>query len=155
LTASELQLGAGVAAGALTGSIAPDLAAISTSTLHVFVGGAPAVDLTPSLADVAACPITLGHVPNPERSHRALVIGSLRASGPVVAIGVPGAAAAGSVVFYAASATAVTCAGVLAAPALAGGTINTGFGEALAIGDFDGDGLPDLLVGAPPNAVYL
>jgi FG-GAP repeat len=156
-TGSELQLGAGVAAGALTGAAAPDLAAISTSTLHVFVGGSPlpANDLFPAAADITACPIALGNVPNAERAHRAMVIGSLLASGPVVAIGVPGASAPGTVVFYAVSAGAVTCAGILSAPALASGLVNAGFGVALATGDFDGDGLPDLLVGAPPNAVYL
>jgi hypothetical protein len=156
-TGSELQLGAGVAAGALTGGAAPDLAAISTSTVHVFVGGSPlpANDLSPAAADIIACPIALGNVPNAERAHRAMVIGSLLPSGPAIAIGVPGASAPGTVVFYAVSAGAVTCAGILGAPALASGLVNAGFGASLAIGDFDGDGLPDLLVGAPPNAVYL
>ncbi len=156
-TAAELQLGAGVAAGALTGTTAPDLVAISTSTVHVFVDGspAPANDLSPAPADLTACPIALGNVPNAERSHRAMVIGALLASGPVIAIGVPGASAPGTVVFFAVSAGAVTCAGILNAPALVSGAVNAGFGAALAIGDFDGDGLPDLLVGAPPNAVHL
>jgi hypothetical protein len=155
-TASELQLGAGVAAGALTGASAPDLAALSTSTVHVFVDGMTDAlhDLSPSPVDITACPIALGNVPPSERAHRAMVVGPLLASGPAIAIGVPGAAAAGMVVFYAVSATAVTCAGILAAPALVSG-LNTGFGAALAVGDLDGDGAPDLLVGAPPNAVYL
>ncbi len=34
-------------------------------------------------------------------------------------------------------------------------TTDSGFGQTLAIGDFDGDGAPDLLVGAPPARVYL
>lgn len=154
VTASELQLGAGVAAGDVIGTAVPELAAISTSTLHVFVDGSPAQDLSPAPADLTACPIVLGSVPSSERAHRAVVIGSLLASGPAVAIGVPGAAAPGTVVLYSVSATGVTCAGILAAPALAAG-INTGFGAALAVGDLDGDGVPDLLVGAPPSAVYL
>ncbi|HEY4395084.1 MAG TPA: integrin alpha, partial [Polyangia bacterium] len=93
-------------------------------------------------------------VPNSERAHRAVVVGPLLASGPAVAIGVPGAAAPGAVVFYSVSGgatPAVACAGILNAPA----PTDAAFGEALAVGDFDGDGLPDLLVGAPPNAVYL
>jgi hypothetical protein len=156
VTASELQLGAGVAAGALTGATSQDLAAISTSTVHVFVAGSPVNDLSPAPADITACPITLGqNVPNPERAHRAMVIGSLLTTGQVIAIGVPGSGAPGTVVFYSVSAGALTCAGILAAPALASGLVNAGFGAALAIGDFDGDGLPDLLVGAPPNAVYM
>ena len=154
-TGSELQLGAGVAAGNVAGTTAPDLAAISTSMLHVFIDGSSAQDLFPSATDLTACPIVLGNVPSSERATRAMVMGSLLASGPAVAIGVPGAAVPGSVVFYSVSATAVTCAGILNAPALAAPLVNTGFGAALALGDFDGDGLPDLLVGAPPNAVYL
>jgi hypothetical protein len=153
-TASELQLGAGVAAGALTGTAAPDLVAISTSTVHVFVDGAPAGDLSPAPADITACPIALPtNIPNMERGHRAVVVGSLLASGPAIAVGVPNTAAPGSVVFYSVSASAVTCAGTLTAPTA--GVADAGFGAALAVGDFDGDGLPDLLVGAPPNAVYL
>jgi hypothetical protein len=154
LTGSELQLGAGVAAGSLTGTAAPDLAAISTSTLHVFVDGSPAQDLSPSPADITACPIALSpNIPNAERAHRAMAVGSLLASGPAVAIGVPNTAQPGSVVFYSVSASAITCAGTLSAPTAS--AADAGFGEALAVGDFDGDGLPDLLVGAPPNAVYM
>jgi hypothetical protein len=150
-TASEGELGAGVAAGNLTGSAAPDLAAISTSTVHLFVDGSPAQDLSPSLTDIASCPIVLGNVPPGERANRAMVMGPLLATGPAIAIGVPGAAAPGTVVFYAVATGAVTCAGILNAPSVA----DAGFGAALALGDFDGDGLPDLLVGAPPNTVYL
>jgi hypothetical protein len=125
--------------------------------VHLFVGGSPAEDISPSPADIAACPIALGsNVPNAERAHRAIAVGSLLASGPTIAIGVPGTAAPGNVVFYSVSGGAiptVTCAGSLAAPTAS--AADAGFGEALAVGDFDGDGLPDLLVGAPPNAVYL
>ncbi|HEY4393480.1 MAG TPA: hypothetical protein VGP64_05440, partial [Polyangia bacterium] len=64
VTGSELQLGAGVAAGALAGTTAPDLVAISASTVHVFVDSSPAQDLSPSPADITACPIALGNVPN-------------------------------------------------------------------------------------------
>ena len=78
------------------------------------------------------------------------MVGNLLASGPAIAIGTPGPAVPGSVSFFTATATAVTCAGVLAAPA----STDFGFGQTLAIGDFDGDGVQDLLVGAPPAHVY-
>ena len=57
----------------------------------------------------------------------------------------------GSVSFFTVTTSAVSCAGVLTAPAAS----DSGFGQTLAIGDFDGDGVPDLLVGAPPSRVYL
>ena len=151
LTANDPLLGAGVAAGNLTGGAAPDLVAASNSLIHVFVDGSTA-DLAPGAGDLTSCPITLsGQVPNQDKSNRALVVGNLLASGPAIAIGTPGPAAPGSVSFFTATTTAVTCAGVLTAPAAS----DSGFGQTLAIGDFDGDGVPDLLVGAPPSRVYL
>jgi hypothetical protein len=151
LTANDPLLGVGVAAGNLTGTAAPDLVVASSSSVHVFVDGST-TDITPGAGDLTGCPITLsGQLPNHDRSNRALVVGNLLASGPAIAIGTPGAAAPGSVSFFTATAIAVTCAGVLTAPA----TTDSGFGQTLAIGDFDGDGVADLLVGAPPSRVYL
>lgn len=159
LTQSDPLLGVGVAAGKLTGAAMPDLVVASSSLVHVFVNGLTA-DIAPGAADLAACPITLSTgLPNHDRQNRALVVGNLLASGPAIAIGTPAAAAPGSVSLFTATATAVTCAGVLTAPALGtlapSGTPNSGFGQTLAIGDLDGDGLTDLLVGAPPYAVYM
>ena len=151
LTANDSLLGAGVAAGNLTGGAAPDLVAASNSLLHVFVDGSTS-DIAPGAGDLTSCPITLSEqVPNQDKSNRALVVGNLLASGPAIALGTPGAAAPGSVSFFTATTSAVTCAGVLTAPA----TTDSGFGQTLAIGDFDGDGVADLLVGAPPSRVYL
>ena len=70
-------------------------------------------------------------------ANRALVVGDLLASGPAIAIGTPGAAVPGSVSLFTATSSAVTCAGVLSAPA----SSDSGFGQTLAIGDFDGDGV--------------
>ena len=151
LTANDPLLGAGVAAGNLTGGAAPDLVAASNLLLHVFIDGSTA-DLAPGAGDLTSCPITLSsQVPNQDKSNRALVVGNLLASGPAIALGTPGPAVPGSVSFFTVTPSAVTCAGVLAAPA----ATDSGFGQTLAIGDFDGDGVPDLLVGAPPSRVYL
>jgi hypothetical protein len=151
LTASDPLLGVGVAAGNLTGGAAPDLVAASSSLLHVFVDGST-TDIAPGAGDLASCPITLsGQLSNHDHANRALVVGNLLASGPAIAIGTPGAGAPGSVSLFTATTSAVSCAGVLTAPA----ATDNGFGQTLAIGDFDGDGVPDLLVGAPPSRVYL
>jgi hypothetical protein len=150
-TANDPLLGVGVAAGNLTGGARPDLVAASSSLVHVFVEGSPA-DIAPGAGDLTSCPITLsGQLSNHDHATRALVVGHLLASGPAIAIGTPGAAAPGSVSLFTATVTAVSCAGVLTAPA----TSDSGFGQTLAIGDFDGDGVSDLLVGAPPLRIYL
>ncbi|HLK93510.1 MAG TPA: FG-GAP repeat protein [Polyangia bacterium] len=149
----ETLFGVGVAAGNLTGGATPDLVVSSISNIHVFSGGSHS-DGSPGSADLTACPLSL---PPAFQARRAMVIGTFLGSGPVVAVGVPNAGAAGSVAFFAATATTtpptVTCLGLLSAPAAAG--VNSGFGSSLAVGDFDGDGAQDLLVGAPPYAVYL
>ncbi len=95
LTANDPLLGAGVAAGNLTGGAAPDLVAASSSLVHVFVDGSP-IDIAPGAGDLTSCPITLSsQLPNHDQSNRALVVGNLLASGPAIAIGTPGAGGAG------------------------------------------------------------
>jgi hypothetical protein len=151
LTANDPLLGVGVAAGNLTGTAAPDLVVASSSLVHVFVDGST-TDIAPGAGDLANCPIALSsQLSNHDHANRALVVGNLLASGPAIAIGTPGAGAPGSVSLFIATTSAVSCAGVLTAPA----ATDNGFGQTLAIGDFDGDGLADLLVGAPPTRVYL
>ncbi|HEX3903920.1 MAG TPA: FG-GAP repeat protein [Polyangia bacterium] len=156
-TSSEALFGDGVAAGNLTGGAAPDLVVASDTSLHVFVDSST-TDIAPGTADLAACPITLAtSLSSHDRLTRAVVIGNLLGGGAVIAIGTPGAAAPGTVAFFSVAAGVVSCAGVLAAPALTAppATTNSGFGAVLAIGDFDGDGVSDLLVGAPPFGAYL
>jgi hypothetical protein len=159
LLAPETELGVGVAAGKLIGGATPDLVATSSTSLHVFVAGAVANELVPSPAELAACQMMAlsPQLASGDKINRAVVIGNLTGSGSVVAVGTPGAGVAGSVSIFEATASAITCVGVLLAPAVTSpaGTVNSGFGRALAIGDFDGDGAADLLVGAPPDNVYL
>jgi len=151
VTSAELQFGMGVAAGNLGGAAAADLVAVSGSALHVYLDGA-STDLV--AADSAACPIAEStSLPSLERINRAVVIGNLTGSGAQIAVGTPVVSGAGSVSFFTVDATAGTvgCAQLLTAPSAS----DSRFGQALAIGDFDGDGIPDLLVGAPPNHAYL
>ena len=82
------------------------------------------------------------------------MIGSLTGGGAQIAVGTPvlsGGAVGGTVTFFTVTAATVDCPQILAAPSAS----DSQFGEALAIGDFDNDGIPDLLVGAPPNRAYL
>jgi hypothetical protein len=151
VSSAEPQLGMGVAAGSLHGAGTNDLVAVSGSALHVFVNGT-ATDL--SIADSAACPLAVStSLPSAERINRAVKVGALMAGGSQVAVGTPVMTGAGSVSLFSvdAAGTTVTCALTLSAPAAA----DSRFGQALAIGDFDGDGNPDLLVGAPPSRAYL
>lgn len=149
---TEAQLGVGVAAGALGGAAAPELVALSGSALHVYLDGLSTSDLV--AADSAACPLVLAPtLPSVERINRAVMIGALTGSGPQIVVGTPVLVGAGTVSFFTVDATArtVTCAQSLTAPMVG----DSQFGQALAIGDFDGDGVPDLLVGSPPNRAYL
>jgi hypothetical protein len=148
---TESQFGMGVAAGSLHGLGSHDWAVVSGSALHVFPNGST-TDL--SIADSAACPLTVStSLPSAERINRAVVIGALMSGGSQVAVGTPVMTGAGSVSLFTvdATATTVTCALTLSAPMAA----DSRFGQALAIGDFDGDGTADLLVGAPPGRAYL
>ncbi len=150
--ALEPGLGLGVAVANLGGAATPDFVAASNTSLHVFLDGST-TDLTPAAADLTACPITITtSLPAEERVNRAVVVGALTGATPVIAVGTPAASAPGSVAFFSVGAGAVTCAFALGPPAA---TPDPTFGRALAVGDFDHDGVADLLVGAPPTRVYL
>jgi hypothetical protein len=145
-------LGIGVAAGNLGGTATPDFVATSNTSLHVFLDGST-TDLTPVATELTKCPITLStSLPTDQRVNRAVVVGALTGPTPVIAVGTPVPSAAGSVAFFSVGAGAVTCAFALGPPAA---TPDPTFGRALAVGDFDHDGVADLLVGAPPTRVYL
>jgi hypothetical protein len=151
VSSAEPQFGVGVAAGSLVGLADKDFVVTSGSTLHAYLGNA-STDL--SIADSPACPLALStSLPSRERINRAVVIGALMATGVEIAVGTPVVSGGGSVSLFTVDATGtrLTCALLLTAPA----TTDARFGQALAIGDFDGDGISDLLVGAPPNRTYL
>jgi hypothetical protein len=151
----EPLLGIGVAAGALGGGPAPDLVAVSFDALHVYLDGQTGSDLAYTDSGPGdPCPITLsGSLPDRIRDNRPVVIAPLLGGRVQIAVGTPVTSGAGTVSIFDVDATTgkATC-----ALALHGTTgADQLFGQALAVGDFDADGVPDLLVGEPPATVYL
>lgn len=152
LLAAEQDLGVGLAAGNVDGQAGNDLVVVSGVAVHAFLNGA-STDV--SAGDSASCPLKLlATVPGEELVQRAVVVGRLTGAAPSIAVGTPGTRVPGHVSLFAVDSTgALACLFSLASPL----TDATGeqFGQSLAVGDFDGDGQPDLLVGAPPDHAYV
>jgi hypothetical protein len=153
---TEPQFGVGVAAGQLGGGAAPDLVAVSGNALHVFVDGTKtAQDLyRMDIGPTDPCPLALSSsLPARVRTNRAVVIADLLGTGtPQIAVGTPVPSGGGAVSILTVDTTTGTTGCALT---LRGSTgLDQLFGEALAAGDFDGDGVTDLLVGDPPHTVY-
>ncbi|HXJ20720.1 MAG TPA: FG-GAP repeat protein [Polyangia bacterium] len=148
--AAEPMAGVGLAVGDVAGTTAADYVVLSGSALHLFVDGA-STDL--AVGPSAGCPITFANsLTLRDKIQRAVVIGKLTGAGSVIAVGTPASGAPGTVSFFGVdSGGALSCLFSLTAPV----SSLAEFGRSLAIGDFDGDGVSDLLVGAPPSNAYL
>jgi hypothetical protein len=139
--------GLAVASANVAGTAAPDFVVVSGDEVDVYVDGqAPRVTAT---ADETACPLALGlGVATGQQNARALVVAPFMAGAttPQIVVGTPSTQGMGAVDVLTVDATTgvATC-------AFAYQATDPGFGTALAAGDFDGDGVLDLLVGSPPN----
>jgi len=148
--AAEPQIGVGLAAGDVTGAPAADYVVLSGSALHLFVDG---LATDQAIGPSADCPIAFPNsVSARDKIQRAVVIGKLTGGSQVIAVGTPTSGAAGTVSLFAAdSSGALSCLFSIAAPV----STLAEFGRSLAVGDFDGDGVADLVVGAPPDRAFL
>jgi hypothetical protein len=144
------RFGLGVAAGPLAGAAAPDIVVVSGADLTVYLDGdahmkAPQPVLDPS------CPMTMPMgLPPRDRLRRAVLVASLTGDATSqIVVGTPTINDAGAVDVFTVDATtgAATCAFTYRNP-------DARFGHALATGDFDGDGVLDLLVGSPPSHAF-
>ena len=143
--------GLGVAAGQWAGGGAPDLVVVTQDELDVFIDG-DASQMAAATPPGPDCPLALaGDVSMVDRNNRAVLVAPLTgaATSQIVVGTVASGGNEGAVSVFDVDATtgAATCVFAYrnAAPL---------FGHALATGDFDADGAPDLLIGAPPTGAF-
>jgi hypothetical protein len=150
---NEVGFGIGLAAGNLVGMPAADYVIASADALRVYVDGTT-TGMLPMYTSTAACPISLSATRTSDTKlpvSRPVAIGHWVGAGtePQIAVGTSAdGTGKGSVSFFSVSATAITCLQTIAGA-------ETLFGHAMASGDFNGDGMADLLVGAPPKNAYV
>lgn len=145
----EPEYGAGLAAGNIGGGPAPEFVVTSSTKVHVYVDGQAA--LHQEQVSTTACPIDFSiSLAEDVRRNRAVMVAPLLASGTQIAVGSPAISGGGRVSIFDFDATTMTFTCALSLT-----QAESRFGQSMALGDFDADGKADLLVGAPPNKVYM
>jgi hypothetical protein len=145
------RFGLGVAAGQLAGGTAPEIVVASGTDITVYLDG-DARMAVPAAAPPADCPLTMSSGLSPrDRLRRAVLVAPLMGDPNVrqIVIGTPTVNDQGAVSVFTVDATS----GV-ASCAFTFRNADARFGHALAIGDFDGDHVPDLLIGSPPGHAF-
>jgi hypothetical protein len=146
--------GIGVGAGNIGMGAAPEIVVLSTSAVHVYVDEQTTNHLMrPTMGASDPCPIEFStDLPDRDVVNRAVIVGSVLASGTQIAVGTPAVSGAGHVSIFDVDLTTgtFTCSATLSAT-------EAHFGRAMTLVDLVGnDGKPDhLLVGAPPTHAYL
>jgi hypothetical protein len=152
---TENHFGLAVASGRVTQTAADEAIVVSDSVVHV-------LGVTTGAAGSTTC---TGSLPTPLDLHRSLAVADFLAGGnQEIAVGMPVKGGTGQVfiVQYGINPATPTapaglfCASKQGVPNPVGNPAVGGFGAALlAVPDMNGDGLAELVVGAPPNQVYL
>jgi hypothetical protein len=145
------RFGLGVAAGQLAAGTAPEIVVASGDSLTVYLDG-DARMAVPAAAPPADCPLTMSAGLTPrDRLRRAVLVAPLMGNPDArqIVIGTPTVNDQGAVSVFTVDATS----GV-ASCAFTYRNADARFGHALAIGDFDGDHVPDLLIGSPPGHAF-
>jgi FG-GAP repeat. len=152
---TENHFGLAVASGRVTQTAADEAIVVSDSVVHV-------LGVTTGVAGSTTC---TGSLPTPPDLHRSLAVADFVAGGNMeIAVGLPVKGGTGQVfkVQYGINPATPTapaglfCVSKQGVPNPAGNPAVGGFGTALvAVPDMNGDGLAELVVGAPPNQVYL
>lgn len=145
------RFGLAVAAGRISGAPEEDHVALSEDQVVLIED--PGSGKAALFSD-ATCSVEIVGLPA-SYSFRALVVGDLLAAeGDEIAVGVPQNVTPGKVVVFTKTGANLACPVTINPPATAGDG-RARFGASLATADLNGDEHKDLIVGAPPNRVFV